>query len=262
MDLFKRELAPLSSEGWNEIDARAREILLSTLTARKIVNVQGPKGIDFTAVNEGRLQLCDDGEVKAGYYQVRPLVEARVQFSLNRWEIDNLSRGAKDIDFDSLDKAVAELAKFEEQAIYKGYEKGNIQGLLQSSGHKTLPLGSSGEEILASVAKGVMTLRQSYATGPYTLAVGTPTWIALNKAITGIPLLERVERLLGGKVVHAMGLEGAILVPFDDPALELTIGQDFAIGYESHDTKEMRLFATESFTFRALDPKRIILFKA
>ena len=30
----------------------------------------------------------------------------------------------------------------------------------------------------------------------------------------------------------------------DDENLELTIGQDFAIGYESHDSKEVRLFAT------------------
>ena len=72
---------------------------------------------------------------------------------------------------------------------------------------------------------------------------------------------ERVERMLGSKVVFASSIEGAILVPYDSDDLELTIGQDFALGYESHDTKELTLFATESFTFRILEPKAIVCFK-
>jgi uncharacterized linocin/CFP29 family protein len=262
MDMFKRELAPLSSQGWMEIEARAKEILLAHLTARKVIKVQGPKGIDYTAVNEGRLQLCDDGEVKAGVYMVKPLVEARVQFSLNRWEIDNLARGAKDVDFGGLDKAISNLAEFEEKAIFHGYDKGGIKGLLQSSANKTLAFGNTGEEILSALTEGIIKLKQSFANGPYALIVGTKNWIALHKDVVGMPLAERVEKLTGGKIVHALSLEGALLIPFDDPSNELTLGQDFALGYEAHDTKEVRLFATESFTFRVLDPKRIIVYKA
>jgi uncharacterized linocin/CFP29 family protein len=261
MDIFKKELAPLSSEGWEEIENRAREILLSQLSARKVVRVQGPKGIDYTSLSEGRLQLCDDGEVKAGIYRVKPLVEARVQFSLNRWEVDNLARGAKDIDFSNLDKALANLAAFEEKALYNGYEKGGIKGLLEVSPHKSLAFGNSGSEILASLTEGLIMLKQTFAKAPFALVVGTKGWIALHKEVVGIPLLDRVEKLLGGKVVYAMALEGALLVPFDDPSNELTLGLDFSIGYEAHDSKEVRLFATESFTFRVLDPSRIVTYK-
>ncbi|AEV28983.1 uncharacterized protein, linocin/CFP29 [Sphaerochaeta pleomorpha str. Grapes] len=262
MDMFKRELAPLSLQGWKEIENRAKEILLTHLTARKVVKVLGPKGIDYTAVSEGRLKLCDDGEVKAGFYMVKPLVEARVQFSLNRWEIDNLDRGAKDIDFGGLDKAIANLAEFEEKALFEGYELGGIKGLRQASTNKTLVLGNTAQETLAALTEGIIILKQHFATSPYALIVGTKTWISLHKDVAGLPLIERVERLLGGKVVHALTLEGALLIPFDDPSIEMTIGQDFALGYEMHDSKEVRLFATESFTFRVLDPKRIVPYKA
>ncbi|NLA98863.1 MAG: bacteriocin family protein, partial [Spirochaetales bacterium] len=85
MDMFKRELAPLSAQAWSEIEARAKEVLLSRLTARKVVDVDGPKGIDFTVISEGRLTLVDDGEVKAGTYTAKPLTEARIRFSLNKW---------------------------------------------------------------------------------------------------------------------------------------------------------------------------------
>ena len=62
-------------------------------------------------------------------------------------------------------------------------------------------------------------------------------------------------------MVLASAIEGAILLPYDSSDLELTIGQDFEIGYDSHDSKEVTLFATESFTFRVLEPKAIVVFK-
>ena len=39
MDFFKRQLAPLSSEAWEEINDRAKRVLKSYLSARKVVNV-------------------------------------------------------------------------------------------------------------------------------------------------------------------------------------------------------------------------------
>nr|WP_321262919.1 family 1 encapsulin nanocompartment shell protein [uncultured Sphaerochaeta sp.] len=261
MDMFKRELAPLSSEAWAEIENRAKEVLLSRLTARKVVNVNGPKGIDFTAISEGRLTLVDDGDVKAGVYTAKPLTEARIRFSLNKWELDNLARGAKDIDFDTLDAAIEKLALFEERAIYDGYEKGSIKGLKESSEHKALTFGKESSDILASVTEGLILLKKNYVHGPYSLIVGKEGWIALNKEAHGQNLLERVERMLGSKVVYSPNIEGALLLPYNSEDLELTIGQDFALGYETHDTKEVTLFATESFTFRVLEPKAIVVYK-
>ena len=247
MDMFKRELAPLSSEAWAEIENRAKEVLLSRLTARKVVNVNGPKGIDFTAISEGRLTLVDDGDVKAGVYTAKPLTEARIRFSLNKWELDNLARGAKDIDFDTLDAAIEKLALFEERAIYDE--------------HKALTFGKESSDILASITEGLILLKKSYVHGPYSLIVGKDGWIALNKEAHGQNLLERVERMLGSKVVYSPNIEGALLLPYNSEDLELTIGQDFALGYETHDTKEVTLFATESFTFRVLEPKAIVVYK-
>jgi uncharacterized linocin/CFP29 family protein len=261
MDMLKRELAPLSSHVWEEIENRAAEILRSRLSARKVVHVEGPKGWNYTGVPEGRLDLVDDtGDVKAGVYRVAPLSEARVRFNLNRWEMDNLNRGAKDIDLDSLDAAAEKIADFEENAIYHGFSSGGIVGLADAAVHKPVVFGKDGSSIMESISVALVTLRASHAQGPCTLVVGTKGWLALNKEIQGIPLVERIERLIGGKVVHSLAIDGAYLIPYDDENLELTIGQDFAIGYESHDTKEVTLFITESFTFRVLDPNLIVPF--
>jgi len=262
MDILKKELAPLSTRVWEEIESRAAEILRSRLSARKVVRVDGPKGWNFTAVPEGRLDLVDDtGDVKAGVYRVAPLSEARVRFTLNRWEMDNLNRGAKDIDLDSLDAAVEKIADFEEKAIYHGFKAGGIVGLSEAAAHKPVVFGKDGSSIMESVSVALVTLRASHAQGPCTLVVGTKAWMALNKEIQGIPLVERIERLIGGSVVHSLAIDGAFLLPYDNENLELTVGQDFAIGYESHDTKDVTLFLTESFTFRVLDPNLVVPFK-
>jgi uncharacterized linocin/CFP29 family protein len=40
---------------------------------------------------------------------------------------------------------------------------------------------------------------------------------------------------------------------------KLTLGQDLSIGYESHTQNEVQLYLTESFVFRVIEPKALIV---
>ena len=75
MDILKKALAPISEEAWELMNGVAKSILLSQLSARKFVTVDGPKGWDFGAVPLGRLDLADDQDVKYGIRQILPLIE-------------------------------------------------------------------------------------------------------------------------------------------------------------------------------------------
>ncbi|MFA5570681.1 MAG: family 1 encapsulin nanocompartment shell protein [Sphaerochaetaceae bacterium] len=261
MDMLKKELAPISSHVWSEIESRAAEVLRSHLSARKVVHVIGPLGWQHASVAKGRLNVVDEvDDVKIGVYKMAPLSEVRVRFVLNRWEMDNLERGAKDIDLDALDEAAKQIATFEENTIYNGFKKGGIAGLATASEHEAIPFGKDGQSIMKAVSEAVVKLKESHSDGPYSLIVGTKAYLAISKEMQGIPLAERIERTTGAKVVHSLVAEGAFLVPYDHDDLELTIGQDFSIGYEAHDTKEVTLFLTESFTFRVLDGSLIVPF--
>ena len=44
--------------------------------------------------------------------------------------------------------------------------------------------------------------------------------------------------------------------------LELILGEDLAIGYESYNADEVKLFFTESFTFRVREPAAVLNFNA
>lgn len=263
MDILKRSLAPLASEVWEEIDGRAKEVLENYLTARKVVNITGPKGWDYNVVTEGRLDVVDSTEngVSAGTYRVKPLLEVRASFELDRWEMDNIVRGAKDIDLTPLEEAAEKIAKYEEEAIYKGNSKAGIKGILEIEGVSEFELGNSREEIVDAITKGVLKLQKNYSSMPFSLVVGTEVYRTINKEIKGYPLTNQLKDIIGGEIIVSPSIEGALLVPSNDEDLEMTIGQDLSIGYQHHDDKKVRLFITESFTFRVLDPTIIIKFK-
>jgi len=262
MDVLKRNLAPISDEAWQEIDNRAKEVLTSILSARKVVNVNGPLGLDYAALPEGRLDVKSDqeGDIRTGTYRVKPLVEARIAFELNKWELDNVARGAKDIELDALEEAARKLALFEENAVYNSYSEGSIKGLSELAGH-TLKFGENASEIMASVSEARFLLMNAFVEQPFTLVVGKEAYKRLNGIFEGYPLLQVVKSIIGGDVILSEVVDGALLLPFDHEDIELTVGQDFSIGYEAHDSKVVKFFMTESFTFRILDEKIIVKFE-
>ncbi len=261
MDFLKRHLAPLTEEAWDGIDERATEVLKSVLTARKVVHVEGPSGLNHTAIPEGRLSILEENpeKVSTGLYKVKPLVETRTEFTLNRWEMDNLTRGARDVDLEPLEEAARKAALFEENAIFNGYAKGHIEGLDQVA-NKTLEFGQDASSIMDAVTDGVLTLQGNFASPPLTLVAGEKAWHQINHEAGAYPLYRQIKELLEGDILFSPALEGALLLPCDHEDLELNLGIDFSIGYQYHDSKHVMLYIAESFTFRVLDPALIVKF--
>lgn len=260
--MLKRNIAPMPTSVWDEIDERAKEVLNNILSARKVVHVEGPMGWDYAVVPEGRLDIIEKkntDEVSVGTYRVKPLIEARVSFELNRWELDNIIRGAKDINLDSLEEATKKLALFEESVIYNGYEKGQIKGLTEVAGH-SLNLGDNAKSVLGAISEANFLLKNAFVHKPYSLVVGKRAYKLLNTIHEGYPLIKIITSMIGGNVFLSDVVDGALLIPQDHEDIELTIGQDFSIGYENHDAEKVRLFITESLTFRVLDPDIIVKF--
>jgi len=260
MDVLKRELAPISVNAWGEIDKRAQEVLKNYLSARKFVRVNGPMGLDFTSVTEGRIEVHSDELLNYGVYSVRPLIEPRISFKLGRWELDNIERGAKDINLDALDEAVKNMAQFEEKVVFAGLEDACIKGLVESSSNKLGNLGETESEILTNVTKGVMILERAIAEKPYAFVVSEDIWCRLNALGREVALVERIKNIIGGDIIVSRSIEGALLLPFDNENLELTIGEDFSIGYQEHGENYVKLFVTETLTFRILDETIIVTF--
>ncbi|MFO7922619.1 MAG: family 1 encapsulin nanocompartment shell protein [Bacteroidales bacterium] len=262
MDILKQSLAPVSSEAWEEIKSEAKRVLNTHLSARKFINVSEPKGWDYGAVPSGRLDIPGNQNkngVIYGINKVQPLVEPRIRFFLNIWELDNLARGAKDIDLDSMEEAAIKLAEFEEKTIYYGLSNASVTGLKDCNKGEKLVFPEQIEDLLAVVSQGITKLNRASIEGPYALIVSPDKWQKISSHFKGYPLRMQLEKLLGGPVILSHFIKEGFLAPADASELNLILGQDISIGYESHDDKKVRMFFTESFTLQIHDPATIIM---
>jgi len=264
MNILKRTLAPLTDAAWQEIDEEARLVLEANLAARRFVDVIGPLGWEASAVNLGRLEDVDtEGEVRWGTRKVQPLVEFRVPFTVSRWELDNLDRGAPEVDLDPVRKAAWTAARFEERAIYHGLPEARAQGLLGSAELAPLALPNDVEQLPEQIATGLMRLADAGVDGPYLLVLGDQEFRAVAGTAGGYPLRESLIGLVGHAPVYSPGLEGALLVSTRGGDFRLTLGVDLSIGFDHAEGDDVHLYLTESFAFSVLGPEaHVVLTRA
>ncbi len=264
MDLLKKELAPITDEAWKEINDQAKEILNTDLSVRKFADVDGPHGLDMGAIPAGRVYLPknqDTKEIRYGIQEVQPLVEVRTSFKLDLWELDNVERGAEDIDLDPLEKAAKRIAAFEEKTIFDGLKNTNIKGLNKSAEHEPLKFPENADNIPHVITEAVTRLKTSSVEGPYSLVLDTKSWEVISAHVNRYPLRLQLKEILGGSLILSPNLKGAFVVSERSGNFKLTLGQDISIGYETHDRNEVQLYFTEAFTFQVIDPAAIIFMK-
>jgi len=262
MNNLFRDLAPISTAAWQDIEKEAKRTLKTMLAGRRIVDFVDLQGFATSAVGIGRtapIAPPPSGDVEARLRQVQPLVEIRAPFELARSEIEAIDRGAKNPNLDPLITAARKIALAEDIAIFHGYPAANIRGICQLPTGSTLSLGDDSETYPGLVVSAVDVLRDAGVEGPYAAAFSERCYTGLVETTkAGYPILEHVRRIIDGPIVWAPGLEGAVVVSMRSGDFELVVGQDFSIGYLDHDAKTVRLYIEESFTFRLLSPQAAV----
>jgi uncharacterized linocin/CFP29 family protein len=257
-----REVAPITEAGWSLLDAEARERLAPALAARKLVDFSGPRGWEHSATNLGRAERVGDSPegVDAARRNVLPLVEARAPFSVARSELADADRGAEDVDLGELDEAANRLAVAENAAVFHGWEAGGITGIAQASTNEAIALGEDCERYPRHVSKAVDALRGVGIDGPYGMALGPEahTNVLETSQHGGYPLLEHLREILGGPLVWAPGVEGAVVLKVGGGHFLFECGEDLSIGYQDHDVDDVRLYLEESFSFRIATPEAAV----
>jgi uncharacterized linocin/CFP29 family protein len=264
VNLLKRELAPVTDEAWEQIDRTAVQILKSNLTARSLVDFNGPHGWAYGAINLGQLDIPHEHAgpegIPWGVRRVQPLIEVRIPIVLDQAELDNASRGNPNIELDPLKEASRKLAHFEERVIYNGFDSGCIKGLIPSLGLPAIQTSANGEAYPQAVTDAVEALIGAGVDGPYALVLGPRAFHELMRVVSsGYPPYRIIQELLkGGEILWSPVLTGALVLSKRGGDFELTIGQDASIGYANHDRMQVELFLTESLTFRVLEPMAAI----
>lgn len=263
MSHLLREHAPITEAGWKLLDSEARERLAPALAARKLVDFAGPHGWDHSASNLGRTDEVSgvpEKGVDTRQRRVLSLVELRARFSVARSELDDAERGAEDVDLKALDEAAGRIARAENAAVFHGWKKAGIAGIIESAGQERIALGEDCELYPRHAAKAVDALREAGVDGPYGLALGPDahTRVLETSEHGGYPLLEHLREILGGPIVWAPAVDGGAVMSMRGGDFLYDSGQDISIGYESHDAEAVKLYLEESFTFQVATPEAAV----
>jgi uncharacterized linocin/CFP29 family protein len=255
MSHLLREHAPITEAGWTVIDDEARERLAPALAARRLVDFAGPHGWQHSATNLGRTEALADAPgdgVAALRRRVLAVVELRAPFALARGELRDADRGAEDVDLAPLDEAAHRIATAENRAVFHGWPAAGITGIAEASTHEPMTLGEDCGLYPLHVARAVEALLRAGVDGPYGLALGPEAYTRVLETTEhgGYPLLDHLRKIIGGPLVWAPGVRGAVVVSQRGGDFLFDAGEDLSIGYDAHDADTVDLYLIESFTFR------------
>lgn len=263
MNQLLRGHAPITDAGWDQLDAEARQQLAPALAARRLVDFEGPRGWSHSATNLGRAtDISAPGDaLRARQRRVLPLVELRAPFAVSREELRGADRGALDLDLAGLDRAVRDVARAENVAVFHGWAEAGIVGIAEASAHGPRALGTSFAEYPGIVAWAVEVLLSAGVSGPYGLALGPDGYTGVVETTEhgGLVVFDHLRAILGGPIVWAPGVRGAVVVSLRGGDFVFESGQDLSLGYEHHDAGSVHLYLEESFSFRVVTPDAAVI---
>ena len=255
MNNLHRELAPISDAAWSEIEEETSRTIKRYLAGRRVVDVQGPGGVAVSAIGTGHLRnVAAPGDgILARQRKVKPLVELRVPFELDRQQIDDVERGADDSDWQPAKDAARLLAFAEDRAIFEGYAAADIGGIREGTSNPVLTLPPDVRAYPDVIAQALGQLRLEGVNGPYSVLLGADAYTALSETSDhGYPVLRHIKSLVDGEIIWAPAINGAFVMTTRGGDFALYLGEDVSIGYLSHDDEKVRLYLEESFTFLLL----------
>ena len=245
---------PLSPEMMSKIEQAAVSAARDILSARRIIDVEGPYGLGLTTVEVGNDDLCrqpapNEASAVLSHALSLPMIYRR--FSLSKRRIAAFEESGQPLNLKIVEDAAQAVAMREEEFIYHGQPDFHLQGLLNATGRNTLQGGDWGsvDQVLDNVIAAVNILDGKGYRGPYGLALAPALYNNLFRRYPGSDLLqiEHLKRLCTRGIVKA-NIEGGVLVAKDVGTIVL--GQDLQIAYLSPDAAHENFAVTESLVLK------------
>jgi uncharacterized linocin/CFP29 family protein len=260
MNHLHRNLAPVSTAAWAEIENEARDMLTTALAGRKLVDVVGPLGWQASAVSLGRARPSQAKLAKGAGVRVRelrPVVEIRVPFEVPREELDAICRGASSPDLGAVSQAAKTAAVAEDAFIFNGLADIGSPGLVADAEDRVLMGKEFDYQVYPDrVVEALAKLRLKGIEGPYAVALGPRCYEGVTSTTHagGYPVLDHLRSFVDGPLIWAPALDGSLVVSLRGGDFRLTLGSDLAIGYLDHDADKVRLYIQESVAFEVFEP--------
>lgn len=260
-----RDDAPFGDEIWTRLDDIVVSAAKSQLSARKLLEIEGPFGLELKS-----MPLLDnpveENAVRITTSDNLPLPLMETFFTLSSRDLATYSETGFSLDSGAIAQAAINAAMAEDRLIFEGDKKFGIQGLMTTSGVKSVDLGDWNEIGTAAndVIKAVSALDDAGFHGPYLLALSPDLYNKLYRLYPqGYQIeLQHIESIVGKKVIKAPGIEnGGLLIAEGRRFASIVIGQDMITGFVGPEGSGLRFKISESLVPWIKTPGAICVFK-
>jgi uncharacterized linocin/CFP29 family protein len=264
---LRRGAAPLSAKTWKAIDETAISMARQTLVARRIANLNGPRGWSHVATELGTFRPASvpkaDLSVRFSIPDVMLLTEIRCEFKLSWAAIDIYERVGPTLEPDAIEDAARKTALAEDRLVF--YGAGHWPGLLTSDKSPRIALsdwsipGRAVTDLLTAVEK----LDNLGVKGPYEAVMSPHHYYSYLKT-TGeggfYPAAKQLNIVIE-RVHNSSAIDGAALFSTRGGDFIITVGGDFTVGYRSHDESNVHLFCVETIAAQLLSAEAVCLIR-
>lgn len=247
----------LSEKFWMNIDETVKRYVGIKSSIRPFIKIEKCDRLAF--VNGIKNEELDNKTV--GVYDISSSVKVKFPFSINRFEIDLLDDGIEKFDFTSVETAISELIKFEEDVFYNGYKKANIKGLIKSLETPIVETKGDPQSIIDSILKSAVILRENAIAGPYQIVMGKDILEKTSTLVSGKTLASIIEEELEEEILVSDVIKGAILIPKDSDNIVFNELMPISIEVAEIDDDEIEFFLSENFNMEVFDTNTAVYIK-
>lgn len=262
-----RDEAPFGATVWNHID----EVVIGTargqLSARRLLDIEGPYGFGVKALMEtdtpaGDTAQYGGAEATLSAAASLPLATVRATFTLGARDIAAYEDHAQPLGAGPAAMAAIACAQQEDNIVFNGSKDLGIAGLVtakETLSHKLKSwnqVGAAVDNLIDAVTK----LDDAGFHGPYTLALAPKLFNMLFRRYPqgNATEIEHVRQLLGGSVVKAPAIEkGGVLLVSQKYFASIAIGLDMTVGFIGPGDEGYDFFVIETLVPRIRQPKAV-----
>jgi uncharacterized linocin/CFP29 family protein len=168
-----REDSPFEKKVWDRIDEVVVASAKSQLSARRILNVEGPYGLALKFLYGSDVTQDDSAKATVSLSKAIPIVAINQSFSLPARDIAAFEQQGIDLNLKAAAEAAMACARREEELLYVGSKSLGVDGLLTRKGTQSIKLqpweeiGNAVNDLICAVSQ----LDNAGFHGPYSLAL-------------------------------------------------------------------------------------------
>jgi uncharacterized linocin/CFP29 family protein len=255
-----RDDAPIGSEVWQLLDQTLVRVARSSLSGRRLLQVEGPFGLSLRTIPLPDTGLSESLAVAGAI----PLVLIHHSFTLSSRDLAGFERHPTVLNLEPLVGAVKACSQQEDEIIFSG--TGTLPGLLTTSGTNSFTLsdwdrvGTAADDLTAAIT----VLDEAGAHGPYTLALPPSRFNRLFRLYEHGNLSEfgHLGTIVAGGIIKTPALDQAgVLLDAGDQCASVILGQDMTVGYVGPTGTDIEFSVSESLALMARRPASICVLK-